>query len=230
MKSTKSIREQENHLFARWRKKRRPHFIPDGCVHEATYRGSQPKLLFVLKEANETEGNDVDLRRFVAEGARSQTWNNIARWVLGLRTLYADRPIVGWNKVEHVSDEMRCEQLRGICAMNLKKLPGAGQSDAEFETIAVEDADEISEQFNLYHAQLAVCCGTYIPFCKALGVGQAKDEVTKRGVLWYNFHNCAIIDYWHPQAHYPSNLMLYGLLDAAQEIRNKLGPCSLQSS
>ena len=52
-------------------------FIPDGCADPNLFCSAPVKLLFVLKEVN--GGHGWDLREFMKEGCRSQTWNVIAR-------------------------------------------------------------------------------------------------------------------------------------------------------
>ena len=73
-----SIREKENELFTRWRGEHHG-FVSDGVVSEEDYDNSKIRLLFFLKEVNDPNGGNWDLREFIQDGARSQTWNNIAR-------------------------------------------------------------------------------------------------------------------------------------------------------
>lgn len=48
---------------------------------------SDLKLMIILKEVNDRHGGGWDLRKFLRDGARDQTWNNITRWVRGIGTL-----------------------------------------------------------------------------------------------------------------------------------------------
>ncbi|WGC86175.1 hypothetical protein [Aeromonas caviae] len=75
----------------------------------------------MLKEVNDPDGGGWDLREFIADGARSQTWNNVARWVDGIRNIERDIP---WKEFDDINEEDRQSSLKSICAMNLKKSPG----------------------------------------------------------------------------------------------------------
>lgn len=47
-----SISDRENQIFAKW-KERIPKMVRDGVVDESTYRESDPKILFILKDSND---------------------------------------------------------------------------------------------------------------------------------------------------------------------------------
>ena len=61
-------------------------FIRDEIVDHEFYWKSGIKILFLLKEVN--GGEDWDLREFLREGGRKQTWDNVTRWVIGICLLY----------------------------------------------------------------------------------------------------------------------------------------------
>ena len=79
-----NITKQEFELFEQW-KHSRSGFVFDGVVSECDYIKSNIKLCFVLKEVNDEGGGDWDLREFIQQGARPQTWDNITRWVKCIR-------------------------------------------------------------------------------------------------------------------------------------------------
>lgn len=62
-----SITEQEKELFALWSVNRKG-FVFDGVVSETDYLASGLKVCFVLKEVNDIDGGDWDLRQFVHGG------------------------------------------------------------------------------------------------------------------------------------------------------------------
>ena len=96
------IREAENRLFRNW-SSRREGFVTDGVVSEMDYLNSSKKILFVLKEVNDPGGGGWDLRQFLLEGGRAQTWNNIARWVHGIRNLDA---VPTWDFFENIDEDV----------------------------------------------------------------------------------------------------------------------------
>jgi hypothetical protein len=216
-----SIREQEGALFERWRI-RRPDLVRDGVVDEASFFDSSPRILFVLKEPNDPGGGGWDLCEFVRDGGRSQTWDNISRWVAGIRRLPAETP---WSEITRISNDDRKRLLRSIAIMNVKKSPGGGSAERDsLMTAARADRDLLLEQFNLYKAELVLCCGA--------PVGDLMEELiitgtpgewkpTSRGIWAKNFdRNRLIIDYAHPQVRTWGNLLFYGLVDAVRELRH----------
>lgn len=103
-----SIYEAEEQLFQEWQENREG-FVRDGVVSEEDYMASTPKIAFILKEVNDPGGGGWDLRKFVSEGGRPQTWNNIARWVYGIRNITS---IPEWNLFENISKEFRIKHYR----------------------------------------------------------------------------------------------------------------------
>jgi len=103
-----TITEKENSLFEEWRKKRLG-LVADGVVDEDSFLNSGSKLMFILKEVNDPDGGDWDLRRFIREGGRPQTWDNITRWVEGIRKLPSE---INWNELSEISQEQRGNALK----------------------------------------------------------------------------------------------------------------------
>jgi hypothetical protein len=93
-------------------------------VDAKAFLKSAPRVLFILKETNDAAG--IDLRQFLRECRRGDTWDNVARWAYTMRTLRCEIP---WNEVAKISDDFRQEQLRYIAAINVKKTNGGHTSD-----------------------------------------------------------------------------------------------------
>ena len=124
------MRAQENEIFDRWRnalpEDLRGNFVPDGVVddengNQNAYVRSNPKILFLLKEVNDPgpDGGGWDLRDFLQDGGRWQTWDNATRWLRGIRNL---PNIMPWGELGNVTEKQRYAELQNIVAMNLKKL------------------------------------------------------------------------------------------------------------
>lgn len=116
------IVDEENSLFEAWSSQRES-FVQDGIVDANEYARSRVKLLFILKEVNDQDDGSWDLRQFLREGGRAQTWNAVTRWVEGIERLPCIEP---WNNLSEVDNDRRKRTLRKIAAVNLKKEPGAG--------------------------------------------------------------------------------------------------------
>lgn len=211
-----SIANEESHLFGNWKGSRKG-FVSDGLVSEEDYLNSKTKICIVLKEVNDPDGGDWDLREFVANGARSQTWNNVTRWVNGIRNIERDIP---WNEFENINQEDRKYFLKSICAMNLKKSPGTHTTDkASLYKVANEDRDFIERQFSLYDPDITICGGTGDLFKDVAGFSEFEWQRTNRGILWYErASHKYVIAYCHPEARVDNSLIVYGLIDAIREI------------
>ena len=208
--------KQENELLERW-KKTNPSIIIDGVVSWEDYIKSNPKILFVLKEVNSDESN-WDLREFIRDGARNYTWNNITRWVIGIRNITKN---YNWQEIEGISEKERKEVLKSIAAVNLKKETGGGavaDNDAIYKH-ALNDKDFLKEQVAIYDPELIICCGTSYAFFDSVYNGRdVKWGITFNGVWYARDNNKVIISYNHPEARVSPNFLYYPLIDALREI------------
>lgn len=211
-----SIFEKESELFNKW-SKNRDDFVSDGVVSEKDYHTSELKLCFILKEVNDQGGGGWDLREFIRQGACGKTWNNITRWVMCINKKDIDIP---WDSLESVNEAQRAEVLLSICAMNLKKSPGASKTiQAELEEAVEQDQDFIRQQYNIYEPNLTICCGTGWDFRYALGLNDGKTFKTANGIEWFRDHELnPVIIYYHPQAWIAGKTLNYELVKAVREI------------
>ena len=212
-----SIRIDEDQLFEVW-KAGRPGFVADGVVSEEAFLTSSPRIAVVLKEVNDLGGGGWDLREFLREGGRPQTWDNVARWIHGIR--HRQNSMDWPENYEQVTEGFRVEWLRAICAVNLKKSPGTHTADhASLARVAREDASRIREQFQLYPAELTICGGTGGLFREVMGHDALEWRQTTRGVWWYQAGDSQfVVTYAHPEARVQDSLLHYALLDAINEI------------
>jgi hypothetical protein len=211
-----SITNEESCLFGYWKGNRKG-FVSDGLVSEEDYINSKTKICIVLKEVNDPDGGGWDLREFLADGARTQTWNNVARWVNGIRNIERDIP---WNEFDNLNQEDRKSSLKSICAMNLKKSPGIHTTDkASLNKVANEDRNFIEKQFSLYNPDITICGGTGNLFKDVAGFSHIEWNRTSRGIWWYEREPSKyVIAYCHPEARVDNPLIVYGLIDAIREI------------
>ena len=111
-----SIEEREERLFQKLREKD-PDIVADGVICEQEFLNARYKIVYILKEVN--GGKSWDLRDFVYEGGRPQTWDNIARWTEGILSWEKEFP---WSEMEIDNEQRRLRELKKIAAVNLKKL------------------------------------------------------------------------------------------------------------
>ncbi|MBS3938785.1 MAG: hypothetical protein KGZ50_09490 [Peptococcaceae bacterium] len=212
-----TIVENEEKLFEEWKLKR-PGLIKDGVVNEETFSKSKIKILYLLKEVN--GGVDWDLRKFISEGARTQTWDNIARWTYGIQNLGKE---VAWSEISSFLLEWRKEQISSICAVNLKKISGGHTTVAnKLYAIAIEDKDLLKKQLELYGADVIICCGSSVGDLYTNYLYKEENQqwrTTTRGVRYCTKGDSRfVIQYAHPEARVNDSLLYYGLIDAVKEI------------
>ena len=212
-----TIVSKEEFLFESWRTNR-PGFVADGVVSEQDYLASSPSIVVILKEVNDPDGGGWDLREFLRSGGRPQTWDNVARWVHGIRNR---EKIDDWaDQYEEISERFRVEILRSICAINLKKSPGTHTTEmASLVKVANEDAIRIQAQYAIYDPDLTICGGTGGLFRTVVGHKNLEWRQTRRGTWWYQrAPGKIVITYAHPEARVQDSLLHYGLIDAVNEL------------
>ena len=217
-----TISAKEEDLFKEWRKSRTP-FVCDGAVSEQDYLKSCPQIAFILKETNDP-GDDFDLRQFLQNqnGGKGTTWNNVARWVHGIRNLPSE---CDWSCYENVDARFRREVLRGIVAMNLKKSPGGGRTVFRvLKNVAREDALHIQNQYSLYDPDITICGGVETTgglFHDLVHPGIEWKQTT-RGIWWYRRNaQKYVVAFHHPAARVRGSRMLGDLMTAIKEIKQE---------
>lgn len=214
------IREKENIMFANLKrnnpKRDNPIIVADGVVDEKQYLESKFKIVYVMKEVN-GGSDDWDLKDFLFDGGRSQTWDNIARWTEGILNLQED---FSWKYLSENNEIRRKKYLRKIGSINLKKTPGKHTSNyKEISIAATENKEIIKEQIELYNPEIIICCGTSHDFIKCyLESDPVNWEMTYRGVEYIRNKNQIIISFAHPEARVRDAYLYYALIDAIREI------------
>jgi hypothetical protein len=209
------IHNAEELLFDEWEMHRNG-FVRDGVVCESSYNQSSLKIAIILKEVNDLGGGGWDLRTFIASTSRRQTWDNVARWVHGIRNLTS---VPNWDFYSTIPKDLRLEALKSICVMNLKKSPGTHTTDtSSLKEVASADREYIKKQYALYNPDLTICGGTGDLFKEVLA-HKEKWLRTSRGIWWYEREpQKNVVAFAHPEARVQNSLLVYGLLDALSEI------------
>ena len=94
-----SIKKEEDLLFEEL-KKFSPEIVYDGVVNEKSFLSARYRIVYILKEVN--GGKNWDLRDFVYDGGRTQTWDNIARWTEGILSWEKD---FLWEEMQKIMRE-----------------------------------------------------------------------------------------------------------------------------
>ena len=209
-----SIKEREELLFQKLREKD-PDIVADGVICEQVFLNVRYKIVYILKEVN--GGKSWDLRDFVYEGGRPQTWDNIARWTEGILSWEKE---FSWSEMEMDNEQRRLRELKKIAAVNLKKTSGGHTSNnGEIYRAAVDHHDIIKEQIDLYKADFIICCGTEYAFMDACYKDREVDwKMTSRGIWYFRDGKSVVISFSHPEARVKDAYLFYALTDAVKEI------------
>jgi hypothetical protein len=205
---------RENELLDKWAISY-PGFIRDGVVNPEQYFAAKIKILYLLKEVN--GGADWDLRSFLRDGGRKQTWNNIARWTKGILSLPNE---IIWEELENITDVERKELLQGISAVNIKKTSGSHTADEKMiKEAACRDAEFLQRQIDLYMPDIIICCGTEWDYWHEIMKINPVWKRSRRGI-WYFVEEPRriVVSYSHPEARTKDCLLYYGLIDCVREI------------
>ncbi len=212
------LEREENILLDRWAADL-PGLIRDGLPCAQAYCAAPIRVMLLLKEVN--GGENWDLRRFLRDGGRPQTWNVAARWVQGILNIETE---FGWSTLVECNEERRKEMLPRMCAVNVKKTSGKHTANQREIDRAVElYQDNLRAQIGLYQPDIVICGGTTGQYVRVIHrERQPEWRMTSRGI-WYFIEDSGtvIIDYSHPEARTKDCLLHYGLIDAVKEILSK---------
>ena len=94
-----TIMQKEDAFFANYPSEATK-IVRDGIVEEGSYQSSKLKVLFLLKEVNSPGEGGWKLIDHIKSNAKAPTFDNLARWMTGIRNLPKDVP---WNGVKNIS-------------------------------------------------------------------------------------------------------------------------------
>ena len=124
------IKVEEDLLFEKLRISL-PEAVCDGVVDEKNFFSARYRIVYILKEVN--GGESWDLRKFLYDGGRPQTWDNIARWSKGI---FSWEKEFYWEELQENNEKRRREQLKKIA-------DGLEISVIEFLDIEIENEADL---------------------------------------------------------------------------------------
>ncbi len=212
------ITEQQNKIFDELRQMDLG-IIDDGISDETAYLSAKYRIMYVLKEVN--GGSGWSLCRHLRSGGRQQahdaTWDNIARWTEGIFRLPEE---IAWTELDSGCENRRKRMLPKICAVNVKKTSGSHVADSrKIYSEALNNADILKKQLQLYDPDLVICCGTAGAFVDACFQDKKIDwKMTSRGIWYFKDNGMPVVAFSHPAARVKDCYLYYALLDAVREI------------
>ncbi|MBU1101432.1 MAG: hypothetical protein KKA84_13615 [Bacteroidetes bacterium] len=120
-------RNKQECLFTAWQKEipeYKDNFIKDGIVNEELYFQSNPKILFLMKEANDSDGGEGSIVEFMDSHLKYTFFIRIAEWVYAIQNNFSRL-----LKVEENRKELH-QALRSIALIDVKKSCGGSKSDS----------------------------------------------------------------------------------------------------
>lgn len=183
-----------------------------GIVDEGVYVRTRPKIVFVLKEANDPAPDGGgwsipdELKRIVfdymnrntpLDPAYMHTWRQAGVWVHTI--------IHGSGAYSRLRDDRFVAiGLQAIGMTNLKKTGGHSVAKAtQISRIAAQDRALWQKEIDLMCPDLIICGGTYWDVQKNLAL-DPQELVTVNGQPYYYsiygapHGKCIVLDFWHP--------------------------------
>ncbi|KGX91278.1 hypothetical protein [Pontibacillus marinus] len=194
-----SITSELNVLYERW--KNGKHFIPGGVVDENKFQSSSIKVLMLLKEVNDTNGDEWTLPEHLNNQIHHQKfrpiWRNVGMWVYGAQFNFPPYQ----NAKKHVGDG-----IRYVATTNLKKSGGSGSSNMDEIWEHARDNQMLwREEIKIINPDIVVCGGTFSVVKDILGL---ESEWTSSGAQIGHALDTIFIDFYHP-AYRVSPRLLY---------------------
>ncbi len=224
------LRQEEEALYAKWPTPGGTKIVRDGAMDPERYLTRVgPKILFVLKEANDPDGGGWHLRDHVlSKECRAKTWNNVTRWKRVVDAWHAGTPVEGlWeDRLETLSVEDRRSELRDVAIVNMKKVPGGRRSQMTAIYLAARnDQALLKEQFDRLNPDVVVVCGpdpAHYPYLLESGKRKlwnlARAEV--QAMRWpMNGRDRVVVRTWHPQASVNARHMAESLYRALSSVK-----------
>jgi hypothetical protein len=205
-----TLRERENQIFRKYRSLG-PAIIPDGALGEE-YESARRRLMVILKEPNDPDGRWAaeggDIRFFGKEKQDCwRTWSNLARW-----SALVDNPSLSLEEIDVSDREKRCEHLRRIAVVNLKKTPGGSRANLrEIKASAAKHWDLLREQIGLYKPEVTIAGGVFDIVLDLMG--SAKQGGAPECFPYFKDEDFGVcLDFYHPQQTSYTKEKLFGFL------------------
>ncbi|MCH8011026.1 MAG: hypothetical protein IIA61_03605 [Candidatus Marinimicrobia bacterium] len=224
------IQEQLDRLY-KLKKQGRVRFVNCGLVNEDLYSNARTKVLWLLKDPNDPEPDDIkdwkpwNLPEQIRVNIKEKYWARRIMWkVVGALTYGMQQSDFPPFRTCYDSEAMNiCNGLGMIGVTNLKKSGGGGSSkNIEILTVAREDIDLWTEEIRIMAPHIVICGGIYGYIKKPLGLFDKLLQAGGRYAI-HNFdgHQCILLDMHHPAYRVSVALMFAFFKDCIEELRFK---------
>lgn len=220
------INEQLNELFSEWKNAMLQNghqgFCYDGLIYrkgkeDLLWRNSKRRIVFLLKEQNDNDGEDVREWSGSINGLtpNGNFFNRLSAWLYGLTHITAST-YPSLDEAFDPHNQMKALQEYPYAYVNVKKeTGGAVANDNVVYTHATKYASFIRRELDILNGNIIVCGGDVV-------FRAARDLVYKDitfneindWVYYSQSHNLLLINSYHPAAHKSNEVMYVGMMEA----------------
>lgn len=174
----------------------------DGIVNIEKYINSKYKILWVLKEANDTsDGGNWDMRDDFLSNSQFKKY---ARWKTTFSIILSItygllNDFVSWEELPEL-DEIDGNILENIAYINLKKIPGGAQANETKIYEAYQKSKQlIMKQIELYAPDFVIITGNKLSIMAGdLGIDQYNIKSDIQNAKYTKHNDIVFIDTFHP--------------------------------
>ncbi len=208
-------------LFTSWKKEMEKNGHEGFCYDGLIYRGGQEdelwasaprKILFLLKEQNDNDGEDVREWSGSINGKSPYRnfYNRISAWLYGL-THATKAGYLSASEAFDAGNQMKALSSYPYAYVNLKKQTGGAQAnDKEILAHAMIYQDFLREQLDILGANIVVCCGDVVfQSAKEVLYGDLEFKQVNDWIWLNKERNLILIHSFHPAALNKSNEGMY---------------------
>ena len=183
-------------LFVRWKEFYRQNgldpemFFGDGIIDEAKYSKAKKKILFILREINESGG---DLTELIRQGHRHNVVSQLSQWAAGILNDFPE-----YEEIDR-DQQTKAETLESVALLNLKKNTGeTALMPRPFDGFSLMDKSFVVEEIDVIKPEIIISCNVITELVWALDLDEVKCEVSyPNNVLdrFYHHRGSAIL-FW----------------------------------
>ena len=180
-----------------------------GVVDEKYYQSANPKIIFVLREANSDVGGwsipdllnknitDYFTKNTPLQADVMYTWRLAGVWAYSI--------LNGFNSYDVLKqDKFVAEGLRAIAMTNIKKTPGNSAANySQIRQCAFTDKDMLKQELQILNPDLIICGGTYLDLqiCldfKKMELATIDNKLYDYSVFKGPTKDWKVLEFWHP--------------------------------
>jgi hypothetical protein len=205
-----------NEILNEWKERySNQSFISDGINDQKLWNESDFKILFLLKEAynSNKSTNSWNLSNHIKKRkAYGRTFKPLGQWAYGIRQIIFNKNIVDFlEKGEKINNA-----LMSSAVVNIKKSNGTKKSNKTNLKMYVDnDWDLLSRQIISINPNIVICGRTF-PLIKS-----KLTDVKKISDRVYQWNNIIFIDFWHPANRFANPINYYALSALVYKINEK---------